>query len=323
MTNCYKHPNDGNLVYADENRAIVDDMADVKKAAVAGVTGFVGSGLVPLLSQQGFSVTGISRSGGREITGVDTWQTVAEMDFSGHQVVINLAGEPVNQRWTEKRKKHFRESRVGYTDQIIAAIGRLPKEERPEVLVNASAVGYYGNRGDEFLTESSGPGSGYLAELCADWEHAAAKAENLGVRTVMIRIGIVLGKEGGAFQQLRGIFRAGLGGRLGDGRQWMPWIHVADLRRAIIHAAITKTVIGPLNGTAPAPERNLDFTKKFAAAVHRPAFLPVPGWALKLAFGEFAQALLDSERAVPSGLVGQGFLFQFPTLEEALADLTS
>jgi len=296
-------------------------MAEKRKAAVAGVTGLVGRGLPALLAAQGFSVTGISRAGTGDVPGVGRWQKPDSLDLSGHQAVINLAGEPVNQRWTEERKKRFRESRVGYTENIVAAIARLPEGERPAVLVNASAVGYYGNRGDEFLTEAAGAGAGYLADLCRDWEVAALGAEELGVRTVMIRIGLVLGREGGAFRQLRGIFRAGIGGRLGDGRQWMPWIHLEDLRRGIIHAVVSGNMRGPVNGTAPTPERNADFTKKFAAAMHRPAVLPVPGFALKLAFGEFAQALLDSGRAVPSALVADGFAFRFGTLEEALAEL--
>ncbi|WAC20321.1 TIGR01777 family oxidoreductase [Luteolibacter sp. SL250] len=296
-------------------------MAEKRKAAVAGVTGLVGRGLPALLAEQGFSVTGISRGGAGNVPGVDRWQRPEAMDLSGHQAVINLAGEPVNQRWTEERKKRFRDSRVGYTEKLVAAIGRLPEGERPEVLVNASAVGYYGNRGDEFLTEAAGAGDGYLADLCRDWEDAAMAAEDLGVRTVMLRIGLVLGKEGGAYRQLRGIFRMGIGGRLGDGRQWMPWIHIDDLRRGIIHAVVSGTLRGPVNGTAPAPERNADFTRKFTAAMHRPAIFPVPAFALKLAFGEFAQALLDSGRAVPSALVADGFVFRFGTLEDALAGL--
>ncbi len=296
-------------------------MAEEKKAAVAGVTGLVGRGLPALLAAEGFSVTGISRAGNGDVPGVARWQKPDAVDLSGHQVVINLAGEPVNQRWTEDRKERFRESRVGYTEKIVAAMGRLPEGERPRVLVNASAVGYYGNRGDEFLTEAAEAGEGYLADLCKDWETAAMGAEPLGVRVVMVRIGLVLGKEGGAFRQLRGIFRLGIGGRLGDGRQWMPWIHLDDLRRGIVHAAVSGTMQGPVNGTAPTPERNVDFTKKFAAAMRRPAVLPVPGFALRLAFGEFAQALLDSGRAVPSALVADGFAFRFGTLEDALADL--
>ncbi len=302
---------------------MVSGMAGEKRAAVAGVTGFVGRGLPGLLGARGFAVTGISRGEKAGIPGIDRWQKPETLDFSGHQVVINLAGEPVNQRWTAEAKRRFRESRVDYTEKIVGAIRRLPEADRPRVLVNASAVGYYGDRGDDFLIETAGPGAGYLADLCRDWEAAAQGAADLGVRTVLVRIGMVLGKEGGAFRQLRGIFKWGIGGRLGHGRQWMPWVHLDDLRAAIIHAAVSETLEGPVNGTAPAPERNADFTRKLAAALHRPAFLPVPAFPLKLAFGEFAGALFDSERAVPSALVSDGFQFRFNRLEDALGNLTS
>ena len=302
---------------------MVDGMAGEKRVAIAGVTGLVGRGLPGLLAARGFAVTGISRGGKGNIPGIDRWQTPDTLDFSGHHAVINLAGEPVNQRWTAVAKRRFRESRIGYTEEIVEAIGRLPRNTRPQVLVNASAVGYYGDRADEFLTESSPPGSGYLADLCRDWEAAAHGAADLGLRTVMIRIGMVLGKEGGAFRQLKGVFKWGIGGRLGHGRQWMPWIHLDDLRQGIVHAVVSDTLEGPVNGTAPAPERNADFTKKFASAMHRPALLPVPAFALKLVFGEFAGVLFDSQRAVPSALVADGFEFRFHRLEDALSDLTA
>lgn len=281
----------------------------------------MGKALPGLLEKRGFAVTGISRGGKSDVCGVDRWQTPDALDFSGVDAVINLAGEPINQRWNEERKRRFRESRVDFTREVVAAIAALPEGERPEVLVSASAVGYYGNRGDQFLAESEAPGSGFLEDLCRDWEQAAREAEALGVRVVIVRIGIVLGKGGGAFAQLRTIFRSGIGGRLGDGSQWMPWIHIDDLREGIVHAVTSGSLAGPVNGTAPAPERNVDFTRKLAAAVHRPALLPVPGFALKIVFGEFASSLLHSQRAVPAALVADGFSFRFNTLEEALADL--
>ena len=292
-----------------------------KRAAITGVTGFVGKALPGLLGKRGFAVTGISRGGKSDVRGVDRWQTPDALDFSGVDAVINLAGEPINQRWTEERKRRFRESRVDFTREVVAAIAALPEGERPEVLVSASAVGYYGNRGDAFLAEPEAPGSGFLEDLCRDWEQAAREAEALGVRVVIVRIGIVLGKGGGALAQLRTVFKCGIGGRLGDGSQWMPWIHIGDLREGIVHAVISGTLAGPVNGTAPAPERNVDFTRKLAAAVHRPALFPVPGFALKIVFGEFASSLLYSQRAVPAALVADGFSFRFNTLEEALADL--
>lgn len=296
-------------------------MALEKRVAITGVTGFVGRGLPGLLAQKGFAVTGISRAGKGEVPGVDRWQKPDALDLSGHDAVIHLAGEPINQRWTDEAKKRFRDSRIDSTRQVVEAIRRLPENGRPRTLVNASAVGFYGDRGDEFLTETAEPGSGFLEDLCRDWEAAAFAAKALGVRVVAIRIGVVLGKGGAAFQQLHGIFKWGLGGKLGNGRQWMPWIHAMDLRRAFVHAVVSSSLQGPVNGTAPGPERNSDFTKKFAAALHRPAIFAVPGFALKLGLGEFSSALLNSQRAVPSALVADGFEFQYPTLESAFAEL--
>ena len=292
-----------------------------QRVAIVGVTGFVGRGLPALFAEKGMAVTGVSRSGAGSLPGVDRWQTPDTLDFSGHHAVINLAGEPIDRRWTEKSKLLFHESRVGVTDRVVGAIAKLPENERPKVLVNASAVGIYGDRGDEILPDSARPGSGYLAELCSDWEDAALEAESLGVRVVRLRIGIVLGKNGAAFEKLRKVFNFGIGGRLGSGRQWMPWIHLDDLRAAILHAVLSETLSGPVNGTAPNPERNADLTRIFAAALHRPAIFPAPAFALKLILGEFSTALLRSPRAIPAALEANGFHFRFPTLEDALADL--
>ena len=296
-------------------------MQPIQRTAIIGVTGFVGRGLPALLAEMGVATTGVSRSGKGALPGIDRWQTPETLDFSGHQAVINLAGEPIDRRWNDKNRRLFRESRVGLTRGVVAAIARLPADERPKVLVNASAVGIYGDRGDEILTETSRRGTGYLADLCHDWEHAAQDAESLGVRVIRLRTGIVLGKNGAAFEKLLSVFKLGIGGRLGSGTQWMPWIHLADHRAAIVHALLSETLAGPLNLTAPHPERNRDFTRKFAAALHRPAILPSPAFALRLALGEFSSALLASQRALPAALEAGGFQFRFPTLEQALADL--
>jgi len=210
---------------------------------------------------------------------------------------------------------------VGLTRRIVEAMAALPDDQRPRVLVNASAVGIYGDRGDEVLTESAAAGSGYLAELCHEWENEAIKAEALGVSVVRLRTGIVMGREGDAFRKLVTVFKCGIGGRLGNGRQWMPWIHIDDQRSAIVHAVFSDTLTGAANLSAPVPERNRDFTRKFAAAVRRPALFPVPGFALKLALGGFGGALLEGQRALPAALEADGFKFRFPTLESALADL--
>ncbi len=296
-------------------------MALENRIAITGITGFVGRGLPPLLAKRGFSLTGVSRAGKGDVPGVDRWMKPDALDLSDHHAVINLAGEPIAQRWTAETKRRFRESRVDFTKRMVDAIARLPEDRRPQVLVNASAVGIYGDRGDEILAESAGPGTDYLAELCRDWEEAALPAETLGVRVVRVRIGIVLGKGGEAFERLRGVFKWGIGGRLGNGRQWMPWIHVDDLREAIVHAVVSPTIKGPVNGSAPAPERNVDFTKQFAHALHRLAVLPVPAFALRIGLGEFSEAMLASARAVPAALVSDGFEFRYPELGAALENL--
>ncbi len=296
-------------------------MEMIQRAAIVGVTGFVGRGLPALLAQKGIATTGVSRAGKGELPGVDRWQTPDSLDLSGHQAVINLAGEPIDQRWNEKSRRLFRESRVGMTNTVVAAIAKLPAAERPSVLVNASAVGIYGDRGDEILTERARRGRGYLADLCGDWEHAARDAESLGVRVINLRIGIVLGKNGSAFEKLRFVFKLGIGGKLGSGQQWMPWIHLADLRAAIVHGIVSETLAGPVNGTAPHPERNRDFTRKLGATLHRPAIFTSPGFILKLVLGGFGGALLAGQRALPAALEADGFKFQFPTLESALTDL--
>ena len=274
-----------------------------------------------MLAERGVSVTGVCRSGAGSVPGVDAWQASGMLDFTGHEAVIHLAGEPIAKRWTAENRRRFHESRVGFTRRVVDALAALPDGERPRVLVNASAVGIYGDRGDEVLTEASAPGGGYLAELCREWEAEAARAEELGVRVVRLRTGIVLGSEGDAFRRLAMVFKCGLGGRLGNGRQWMPWIHIDDQRAAILHAVFSAALHGAVNVCAPAPERNGDFTRKFAAAVRRPAVFPVPGFALKLALGGFGGALLEGQRALPAALEGDGFRFRFPTLERALADL--
>jgi uncharacterized protein (TIGR01777 family) len=182
-------------------------------------------------------------------------------------------------------------------------------------------VGIYGDRGDQVLTEAAVPGSGYLADLCVAWEEAAMEAEALGVRVVRLRAGVVLGRDGPAFRKLHCMFKSGLGGRLGSGRQWLPWIHLDDLRGAISHAVLSESLWGAVNCTAPAADRNRDFTRKLAAALHRPAILPVPEFALKLVLGEFGAALLAGQHARPAALEADDFNFRFPTLESAFADL--
>ena len=296
-------------------------MHEPPRIAIAGVTGFIGRGLPALLLQRGFACTGISRAGTGEVPGIDRWQPMDQPDLTGHYAVINLAGERIDRRWTTANRALFHESRVGVTTRLVEAIRALPADQRPKVLVNGSAVGIYGDRDDVILTETAAAGDGYLAGLCRDWEAAAIEAEALGVRVVRPRTGVVLGRGGAAFGKLLLVFKSGIGGRLGSGRQWMPWLHLDDMRAALVHAVVSDSLNGAANFTAPNPERNSDFTRKLAAAVHRPALLPVPGFALKLALGGFGGALLASQHAMPAALLAVAFPFCFPTLESALDDL--
>ncbi|MFK7850972.1 MAG: TIGR01777 family oxidoreductase [Akkermansiaceae bacterium] len=292
-----------------------------KKVVIYGVTGFVGGGLAGMLAAKGWKVVGVSRKGGGNVEGVKQWTTPSAVDLSGVDAVVNLAGDPIDQRWTEERKKSFHGSRVGVTDEIVRKISSLPASDRPKVLVNASAVGFYGGRGDEFLEEEAERGEGYLADLCAAWEDSAEQAESHGVRVVRLRIGVVLGAGGQAFEKLKMVFKLGIGGRLGDGQQWMPWIHVEDLRRSIVFCLSNTGISGAVNGTAPNPERNAELTRKMAKAVKRWVFLPVPGFVLKLVLGGFGGALLVGQRAIPKKLQDGGFDFHFEKLENALEDL--
>jgi uncharacterized protein (TIGR01777 family) len=230
--------------------------------------------------------------------------------------VIHLAGEPVAQRWNAHARQAIRQSRVTGTRNLVQALAKLPK--KPEVLVCASAVGYYGSRGDEILNESSSPGADYLAQICVDWEQEAQAAEASGIRVVRVRTGLVLDARGGALPRMLPPFRMGVGGKLGSGKHWMSWIHLEDLA-ALFQFALANPVTGPLNGVAPNPVINADFTRALAAAVHRPAIFPVPAFALRLLFGEMSEILLSSQRALPQAAEAAGFRFRYPELAPALA----
>lgn len=294
-----------------------------KRVVIYGASGFVGKGLASMLSSEGWEVIGVSRKGTGDVPGIAKWTTPAKADLAGCQAVVNLSGEPIDQRWTEDNKRAFHESRIGVTNEIVKKISALNMERRPKVLINASAVGYYGGRGDDLLDETSGHGTGYAADLCVAWEDAAIKAEAFGVRVIRLRIGVVLGRGGKAFEKLRTVFNLGIGGRLGNGKQWTPWIHVDDLRRAIVFSLNHPELRGAVNGTAPHPETNGELTKKFAKAVGKWVFFPVPGFVLKLIFGGFGGALLEGQRAMPKQLLDAGFEFRFNELDAALEDLLS
>lgn len=293
-----------------------------KRVVIYGASGFIGSGLASLLVAEGYEIIGVSRKGAGNAKGVSEWVKPEAVDLRGCSAIINLAGAPIDQRWTEARKMEFHASRVGVTKEIVTKIAALPAAERPEVLINGSAVGFYGDGGDAVLSEDAAMGEGYLAELCEAWEKAALPAEALGVRLILLRTGVVLGKGGQAFEKLMTVFKLGIGGRLGNGKQWMPWIHVDDLRAAMVFCLRERAMSGAVNGTAPEPETNAALTRKLAKAVGRWEFLPVPGFALKLALGEFGGFLLASQRALPTKLTEAGFRFHHPTLQEALHDLT-
>jgi len=290
---------------------------------IVGASGFIGRELARHAMAEGWSVCGFSRRVRAAEENIPEWREWSQLpDFRGISALVNLSGEPVAQRWTPELKQRFYDSRIGATENISRGLSLLGRTERPHVLVNASAVGIYGDRGEEVLEEDAVPGTGYLAELCHAWEMAADGVAKLGLRVLKWRTGLVLGKEGEAFKKMLTPFRLGLGGKLGSGKQWMPWIHLEDLAASILHGIGHGALAGPVNGSAPEPERNTDFTRKLAKALDRPAILTVPPFALKWAMGDFSESLLSSQRAVPRALSESGFRFRFPTLELALEDLT-
>ena len=239
--------------------------------------------------------------------------------LAGADAVIHLAGEPVAQRWTPEVKNRIRGSRVDGTRHLVNALST--ESRRPQVLICASAIGIYGSRGDEVLTENSSRGDDFLARLVIDWEQAALLAEALGIRVVRLRFGVILGRDGGALAKMLPPFRFGLGGRLGSGRQWTSWIHIDDVINLILFALATPAVRGAVNATAPEPVTNAEFTKELAAALHRPAIFPVPKFALNLLFGEMAGVVLASQRVIPEAAKNAGFEFEYPQLGPALRRL--
>jgi TIGR01777 family protein len=295
------------------------------RIAITGATGFLGKALAARLNEQGHVLHLLSRSGG-EATGPNQafrWDAMAgeppEESLQDVDAVVHLAGESVAQRWSPEVKRRIRDSRVLGTQRLVQALSTLSR--RPEVLVSASAIGYYGDRGDQLLTEESDPGRDFLSKVCEEWERSADLAAALGIRVVKIRIGIVLGPEGGALKQMLPPFRAGLAGRLGSGKQWMSWIHRDDLLNLILHILENRTITGPANATSPNPVTNAVFTEQLAKAIHRPAVVPIPAFALKIRFGEAAEPLLASARVFPRVAIESGYRFQYPELGPALHHL--
>ncbi|MEM1084393.1 MAG: TIGR01777 family oxidoreductase [Verrucomicrobiota bacterium] len=291
------------------------------KLGIIGASGFIGGELARQATAAGWTVVGFSRSQRKAGDEVAEWRRSGDgLDLSGLEVLVNLAGERIDQRWNEANKRLFRASRVGLVEAIAAALEKM--ESPPRVFLNGTAVGIYGDRGDERLDEEAAIGEGYLAELCRDWEGATAAIEGAGVRVINWRTGVVLGRGGAAWKKMQRAFSLGLGGRFGDGRQWMPWIHVEDQAGGMLHA-IDAGLSGPVNGAAPEAERNADFTRKLAKALGRPAFMHAPAFALKIGLGGFAGALLASQRVIPVKLMESGYRFRYPTLEEALQGLVT
>lgn len=294
----------------------------VERVLVSGVSGPIGAALLPYLQSQGAQVVRLVR-GPAKGTDQISWnplQPIAAEAVSGFDTVIHLAGESVLGRWTEARKKSMRDSRVLATQNLAAAL--VQARVRPRVFICASAVGFYGNRGDEILTEASAGGNGYAADLARDWEIATREASAGGVRTVNLRIGLVLSARGGALERMLTPFKLGLGGKVGSGQQWTPWIHVDDIVGAIHHALHAESMSGPVNLAAPNPVRNEEFTRMLASVLRRPAIFAVPAFAVRLAFGQMGEELLlGSERVQPSKLLAGGYAFRFAELRTALEDL--
>ncbi len=283
---------------------------------LTGASGFIGRRVIELALRRGHEVIAFTRSPEKEIAGCEMrrFSLDAVPEVRGCEALVHLAGEPVVGLWTAAKKRAIRESRVVGTRRMVEAIAAA--RERPEVLVSGSAIGFYGDRGEEKLTETSPAGVGFLAETVQAWEAEAHQAA--GVRVVTLRTAIVLGRHGGALRAMLPAFRLGLGARLGHGRQWMSWIALEDVAMLALFAAENLDLRGPLNAAAPWPARNADFTAALARAVHRPAFLRIPAWALRAALGGFSRELLDSKRVLPALATGQGFRFQFPELAPAL-----
>jgi uncharacterized protein (TIGR01777 family) len=295
---------------------------------IAGATGFIGSALLQRLQRRGHSLVVLSRRPRRSQArareewliwqpgNAGSWQRAV----SGADGVINLAGEPIaGKRWSKAQKHRLRQSRIDVTRELVHAL--TGAAVKPRFLINASAVGYYGSRGDETLTEEATPGADFLAQLCIEWEREARRAADYGVRVALVRTGIVLGKEGGALAKMVTPFKLFVGGRLGSGKQWLPWIHIEDEVALIEFLVDNERAQGPFNATAPNPVTMAEFARSLGRALNRPAWAPVPASVLSLLLGEMADMLLGGQRALPVAAQELGFRFKYPRLDDALASL--
>ena len=307
-------------------------MAAARRALLTGATGLLGRRLTFALQRGGWTVRALSRSEGSvqqrlgaAVEGL-VWDGihVPPEALEDVEAVVHLSGEPVfGGRLTRARKQQILSSRVDSARSLVDAMAARPPAGRPAVLVSASAVGFYGCRGEEVLDESAQPGQGFLANVCVQWEQAARAAEVLEVRVVFLRIRIVMAREGGALAKMAVPFRLRLGGRLGNGRQWFPWIHADDVVGLIEAALEDPSYNGPVNAVAPNPVRNAELTRVLAQQLDRPAILPAPALVIRLALGELADELLGSRRVHPGRALDAGFRFAHPTLEGALAEALS
>ena len=292
------------------------------RVLVSGASGPIGFALVKSLKSQGFAVTRLVRkaAGGPDQVIWDPSRPVPPELVSGFEAVIHLSGESIVGRWTEAKKQRIIESRVQGTGHMAQALAKAA--QRPRVFVSASAVGYYGNRGDEILREDSPSGDGFAAEICRQWEGATEPASAAGIRTAQMRFGVVMSADGGALPKMLLPFRMGLGGRLGSGRQWSSWVSIDDVVGAIEHVLNHETLRGAVNTVSPNPVTNAEFTSTLASVLHRPAIFPVPAFAVKLIFGEMGEELfLGSQRVEPAKLAATGYQFKHPELRNALKDI--
>ena len=293
------------------------------KIGITGASGLIGKAITQLVIQSGHEVVAFSRSPARSTTGVESRliQPHAEvpLDPSGLDCLIHLAGESILGLWTEAKKKRIRDSRVDLTSRIARTLAQ--RQDRPTTLICASGVGFYGNTGDQWVDESSPAGTDFLANVCVEWEGATRPASEAGVRTVFLRTGLVLSNEGGSFSLMKRAFQWCAGGRLGNGRQFMPWIHIADEAGLALWAATNPSVVGPINLVAPEPVTNAEFTRLLAGKLHRPAIAHAPAWVLRTALGGLGDMLVSSQRAKPAAAQVGGYRFQFDTLPQALDDL--
>jgi uncharacterized protein len=295
------------------------------RLVVTGATGFIGSALCAELLQRGNALTLLTRGSPRDPnTGTKRWLhwtpgTLRDWHtaIDGTDGVINLAGEPIaGGKWTRGRRRRIEQSRIDATHSVVQACAKVRR--KPAFLINASAVGYYGPRDDEILTEDAPAGNDFLSSLCKAWEEEAQEAEKLGMRVVRLRTGIVLGPRGGALSKMAMPFKFFIGGPLGSGKQWMSWVQLEDLLRMILLIIENPDAHGPINATSPNPVQNKEFSQALGRAIHRPSWAPVPSFLLEIVLGEMAQMLLTGQRVVPAAAEKLGFRFRYPNLPEAL-----